>query len=45
VVRGGIDGKSRTCVYLEAGTDNRADSNLRSFLGGVNRYGVPFRCR
>jgi len=45
VIRGGIDGKSRTCVYLEAGTNNSANSNLESFLKGVDKYGIPYRCR
>jgi hypothetical protein len=45
IVRGGVDGKSRTCVYLEAGNDNRATSNLNSFMKGVEIYGIPFRVR
>lgn len=45
VIRGAIDGKSRTITYLEATTDNRADSHLQSFMTGVHRYGVPLRTR
>lgn len=45
VVRGGIDGKSRTIVYLDCGPDNTAHSNFQSFLVGVREYGVPLRTR
>jgi len=40
-----MDGKSRTCVFLEAGLENSAASNLQSFLKAVEKYGIPFRCR
>ena len=45
VVRSGIDGKSRLCMYLEAGTNNRAVSSFNSFLEGVKLHGLPEHCR
>jgi hypothetical protein len=44
-VRSCIDGKSRTVVYLSASADNRADTNLQSFVSAVRMYGVPLRTR
>ncbi|CAG7831034.1 unnamed protein product, partial [Allacma fusca] len=44
-VRGGIDGKSRLIVFLEADNNNRAVNNLGAFLSGVNSYGLPSRTR
>ena len=45
VVHGGIDGYSRLIVYLEAATNNRADTTLAAFLKAVEIYGVPSRVR
>jgi len=40
-----MGGKSRTCVFLAAGLENSAASNLQSLLKAVEKYGIPFRCR
>jgi hypothetical protein len=45
VVHGGIDGYSRTIVYLHCSTNNRASTVLSSFCDGVTSYGVPDRVR
>ena len=45
VVHGGIDGYSRLVVFLNAATNNRADTVLDAFLRGVNSYGLPSRVR
>jgi hypothetical protein len=44
-VRGGMDGKSRTCVYLDAGGDNKSQSTFQSFNDAVHRHGIPSRVR
>ncbi|KAI4892785.1 hypothetical protein NFI96_017023, partial [Prochilodus magdalenae] len=43
VVHGGIDGFSRSIVYLNVATNKRASTVLGSFLKAVNTYGVPSR--
>ncbi|XP_062304625.1 uncharacterized protein LOC134009010 isoform X2 [Osmerus eperlanus] len=45
VVHGGIDGFSRLIVYLSAATNNRASTVLESFIGGINKFGLPSRVR
>ena len=32
-------------TYLDASSDNTAESNLASFLKAVSNYGVPYRTR
>ena len=43
VVNGGIDGYSRLIPYLQAATDNHAETALGFFFDGVRRYGIPSR--
>ena len=45
VVHGGIDGYSRLPVYLQASSNNRADTVLECFLEAVHTYGLPSRVR
>ena len=45
VIHGGIDGYSRMIVYLRAANNNRADTELSAFLGGVSSNGLPSRAR
>ena len=45
MVHGGIDGFSRLIVFLSAATNNRASTVLESFLGAVNKWGLPSRLR
>ncbi|KAL0970155.1 hypothetical protein UPYG_G00238050 [Umbra pygmaea] len=45
VVHGGIDGFSRMITFLTAATNNRATTVLGSFLGAINRFGLPSRVR
>ncbi|MEQ2266054.1 hypothetical protein XENORESO_017225 [Xenotaenia resolanae] len=45
VVHGGIDGFSRLIVHLSAATNNRASTVLESFIGGINKFGLPSRVR
>ena len=45
VIHGGIDGYSRLPVYLQASTNNRADTVLNCFLSAVATYGLPSRVR
>lgn len=45
VIRGCVDGKSRTAIFLDVSTDNKAITNLVAFLEGVRLYGVPIRTR
>ena len=45
VVHGGIDGYSRLIVFLNAATNNNADTVLECFLRGVSSYGLPSRVR
>ena len=45
VVHGGVDGYSRTLVYLRCSTDNRATTVLASFTEAVHTHGLPCRVR
>ena len=45
VIHGGIDGYSRVVTYLQAATNNTADSALEAFRKGVSEYGLPSRVR
>ena len=45
VVHGGIDGFSRTIVYLSAATNNCSHTVLKLFLSATEEYGVPSRVR
>ena len=45
VVHGGIDGYSRVVTYLQASTNNTAQTALSAFLEGVGSYGIPLRVR
>ena len=40
-VHGGIDGFSRTVVYLRCSTNNEASTVLASFIEAVSKYGLP----
>ena len=41
VTHGGIDGYSRTIVYLRCSGNNRAVTVLRSFMDAIADYGIP----
>ena len=43
VIHGGIDGYSRLVTYVQAATNNRAQTALNAFLQGIEEYGVPQR--
>ncbi|MCG8621093.1 MAG: hypothetical protein MJE68_03690 [Proteobacteria bacterium] len=43
VVHGGIDGYSRTVVYLHCSNNNRAITHLSLFVKAVQSYGLPER--
>ena len=45
VVHGGIDGYSRTVVFLRCSTNNRASTVMASFSDAVSNYGVPDKVR
>ena len=45
VIFGGIEGYSRTVVYLKCSDNNRADSMLAAFHDGVSSYSLPSRLR
>ena len=45
VIHGGIDGFSRSVVYLACANNNRASTVMQAFLGGVDTYGLPSRIR
>ena len=45
VVHGGIDGFSRLVVFLNASSNNKAQTMLTSFLEGVNHHGLPSQVR
>ena len=45
VVRGGIDGKTRTIVFLNCATNNCASTVLHQFQNAMSIFGVPDRVR
>ena len=45
VTHGGIDGYSRTIVYLRCSGNNRAVTVLRSFMDAIADYGIPEKVR
>ena len=45
VTHGGIDGFSRTIVYLRCSTNNQAATVMASFADAVAKYGVPEQVR
>ena len=45
MIHGGIDGHSRTVVYLECSDNNRASTVFSSFRNAVVQYGLPSRVR
>ena len=45
VIHGGIDGKTRTIVYLHCSSNNTAATVLYHFQGAVSAYGLPDRVR
>ena len=45
VVHGGIDGFSRTIVYLQGATNNRSLTVYRLFKQATEKYGIPSRIR
>lgn len=45
MIFGGIDGFSRTIVFLSCHNNNRADTGLTEFLIGVENFGLPSRVR
>ena len=45
VIHAAIDGYSRVVTYLEASTNNTADTALKGFRKGVLEYGLPSRVR
>ena len=45
VVHGGIDGFSRTIVYLRCSNNNRAVTHLSLFVSAVRSYGLPEKVR
>ena len=45
VTHGGIDGYSRTVVYLRCAGNNRAVTVLHAFMDAVARHGIPEKVR
>ncbi len=45
VIHGGIDGFSRLIMFLQASSNNKADTVLSAFLSAVGEYGLPSRVR
>ena len=45
VIHAGVHGYSRLPVYSCCSTNNRSDTVLSSFMGAVQRYGLPSRVR
>ena len=45
VTHGGIDGFSRTIVYLRCSTNNKAATVFNSFAEAVSKYGLPNKIR
>ena len=44
-IHAGIDGFSRHTFFVRCNVDNRAQTVLRCFMGGVYNYGIPGRIR
>lgn len=44
-MHGGVDGYSRIPVYLQCGTNNRADTVLALFQSAISEFGLPSRVR
>lgn len=45
VIHGGVDGYSRTCVFMHASDNNRAENVERLFLQATQAWGWPQRVR
>ena len=45
VIHGGIDGYSRTVVFLDCSDNNRATTVLRCFTKAIDNYGLPTKIR
>ena len=45
VIHGGIDGYSRTPVYLKVASNNKAETVFDSFCAAVTKFGLPLRVR
>lgn len=45
VVHGGIDGHSRRIMFMRCSNNNKSDTVLSAFLGGVSEHGLPSRVR
>ena len=45
VIHGGVDGFSRTIVYLRCSTNNEASSVMTSYLDAISIYGLPDQVR
>ena len=45
VIHGGIDGFSRTVVFLKCSDNNRASTVVKLFQEGASRFGLPDRVR
>lgn len=45
VIHGGIDGYSRLITFLQASSNNRAETVLSAFLKAVDEFGLPSRIR
>ena len=45
VIHGGIDGFSRTIVYLCCATNNKANTVLSCFEGAIENFGLPEKVR
>ena len=45
VIHAGVDGFSRTIVFIKCSDNNRASTVLETFLRGASSFGSPFRVR